>query len=271
MRFQTTALLLACAAPLTLTPFSAGAAQQADFRWEKQLAADKVVSLHNLSGRISVTPSTTGRVEIVGTRRGRGRTDDEVTIEIVEHDRGITACTMYKNLDMECHDGGFQIHSRGRRNSRDYDDNAYMDMEVRVPKGMRVTANSVSGDVRVSGMEGVVRAGSVSGDVRMEQLKATSVRASSVSGDVDVIIDNLTGDGMLNFSSVSGNVTVELPKGLDADVSMRSVSGSLDSDFPLTLNGRVSRSSINARIGKGGRELDVHTVSGDVRLRMGKQ
>jgi hypothetical protein len=262
MRF--TALLFVCAAPL--------AAQTADFRWEKQLAADKTIGLHNLNGRVTVTPSTTGKVEIVGIRRGRGSRAEDVTIEVVESDRGITACSMFKDVDMECYDGGFQIHRNNRRGYRDRDyDDAQIDMEVRVPKGMRVSVSNVSGDVRITGMEGTIKASSVSGDVRLEGLRATSVRAQSTSGDVQVSIDNLTGEGLLTFTSVSGNVTAELPKNLDADISMRSVSGSLDSDFPLTLNGRVSRSSISARIGKGGREMEVHTVSGDVRLRMGKQ
>jgi hypothetical protein len=261
VRLNITALALACAAPVL--------AQQADFRWEKQIAADKTVSLHNINGRITVTPSSTGKVEIVGTRHG-GRRADDITIEVVESDRGLIACSMFKNADMDCDEDGLHMHSRGWGRDRDWD-NGSIDMEVKVPKGMRVSANNVSGDVRIVAMEGVVRAGSVSGDVRMESLRASSVRASSVSGDVNVDVDNLTGDGMLSFSSVSGNVTAQLPKNLDADISMRSVSGSLDSDFPLTLNGRVSRSSINARIGKGGRELEVHTVSGDVRLRMAKQ
>lgn len=271
MRLDFKALALVCAAPLTFAPLRASAAQQPDFRWEKQLGADKTVSLHNLNGRITVTPSTTGKVEIVGTRHG-GRRADDVTIEVVESDRGITACSMFKTADMECDDDGMHLHNDnwGRRGrDRDWDD-ASIDMEVKVPKGMRVSASNVSGNVRVVGMEGIVRAGSVSGDVRMESLRASSVRASSVSGDVYVDVDNLTGDGLLSFSSVSGSVTAQLPNNLDADVSMRSVSGSLDSDFPLTLNGRVSRNSINARIGKGGRELEVHTVSGDVRLRMAK-
>jgi hypothetical protein len=268
MHLRTLALSLAFATPLA-------AQQQADFRWEKQLAADKTVSLHNLSGRITVTAASGNKVEIVGMRRGRGRYAEDVTLEVVESDRGITVCPLYKDADVdsECRDGSWDFRSNrgrdGRRRDRDWDD-VSIDMEVRVPKGMRVSANNVSGDVRMTGMEGVVKAGSVSGDVRLEGLRATSIRASSVSGDVQVYVDNLSGDGMLSFSSVSGSVTAELPKDLNADVSMRSVSGSLDSDFPLTLNGRVSRSSISARIGKGGRELEVHTVSGDVRLRMGK-
>lgn len=277
MRVPSVALVLA-ALPLTFAPLSAGAAQQTqtrqsdppDFKWEKQLSADKVVSLHNLNGDIVVLPSTSGKVEIIGMRHGRGRNADEVTIEVVESSRGITACSMFRYVDMDCDEDGFHMNRRRGYRDRDYND-AQIDMEVKLPKGMRLEVNAVSGDVSVTGAEGAVRASSVSGRVRMDKLRATSVRASSVSGDVDVIVDQLSGDGMLSFSSVSGDVTAELPKNLDADVSMRSVSGSLDSDFPLVLNGRVSRSSLNARIGKGGRELEVHTVSGNVRLRAARQ
>ena len=261
-------------APLTLllvvgaAGASSLAAQEPDFKWEKALAADKTVSLHNINGNITVAASTSGKVEIIGIRR-RGRDADDVTIEVVESDRGITACAINPRDDMDCDEDG--IHGSNRRRGRDRDwDNGRMDMEVRLPKGMRLHASSVSGDVRITGAEGNVRGGSVSGDVRLDAIRATTVRASSVSGDVTVVLASLVGDGDLTFSSVSGNVTVELPKDLSADVSMRSVSGSLDSDFPLTLNGRVSRSSVNARIGKGGRELEVHTVSGDVHLRTAK-
>ena len=258
------ALALACAV-------SAGAQQKPDFRWEKALAAGSSVSLHNLNGDITVTPSTSGKVEIVGIRHGRGRDVDDVTIEVVETSRGIVACSMFKGADMDCDERGFHVHNDRRRGWHDDDwDDAQIDMEVKLPKELLLDAHAVSGNVSVVGAEGDVRVGSVSGDVRMERLRATSVKASSVSGDVSVSVESLTGMGDLKFTSVSGNVTAELPKGLDADVTMRSVSGSLDSDFPLTLNGRMSRNRLEARIGKGGRELEVTTVSGNVRLRSTK-
>ncbi|HTE45361.1 MAG TPA: hypothetical protein VK636_08980, partial [Gemmatimonadaceae bacterium] len=64
--------------------------------------------------------------------------------------------------------------------------------------------------------------------------------------------------------------TLELPRQFDADVSMTTVSGSMDSDYPLTINGnqRMSRRNMDARIGAGGRRLDLATVSGDVKIRM---
>jgi DUF4097 and DUF4098 domain-containing protein YvlB len=242
------------------------AAQQPDFRWEKAIPEGSTVSVHNLSGNVSVTPSTSGKVEVTGVKHGNRRYFEDVTVEVVETARGLTICPMIRGTDMECNEDGFRVHGRRGWRDRDFDD-LEIDIDVKVPKSMVVSAHSVSGNVRVVGAEGSVRAGSVSGDVRMEQLRASSVRASSVSGDVTIGILALTGEGSLNFTSVSGDVIAELPKNIDADISMRSVSGELDSDFPLTLNGRMSRSGIEARIGRGGRELEIRTVSGDVRLR----
>lgn len=242
-----------------------------DFRWEKALPGASTVGLHNLNGNVSVTTSTSGKVEVVGIKRGSRRYFDEVTLEVVETSRGIMVCSMFRDADMECDESGLRTHRSRRNRHRDDDFNdVSIDIEVKVPKDMLVNAQSVSGNVTVVGAEGDVRASSVSGDVRMERLRARSVRASSVSGDVTIGVESLTGDGDLKFTSVSGDVTAELPKGIDADVTMRSVSGSLNSDFPLTINGRMNRHSVEARIGRGGRNLDVTTVSGDVRLRAAK-
>jgi DUF4097 and DUF4098 domain-containing protein YvlB len=71
----------------------------------------------------------------------------------------------------------------------------------------------------------------------------------------------------LRFSSVSGDLTVSLPRDLGADVEMSTVSGDLSSDLPMTLGGRFGRRRMEARIGGGGRRLELSTVSGSVRIR----
>lgn len=255
---STFALLL-----LASLPLAAQGTTQPDFRWEKALAAGSTVSLHNINGDVTVEPSTTGKVEIVGVRRGRGRAD--LTVEVVETSRGITACVVSRDVDMECGERGARV--RDRRGGHDWDDHGRMDVQVRLPATLSLDAHSVSGDVRVSGTGGTVTAGSVSGNVRLDALQATGVTASTVSGDVHVAITQLAGSGPLSFSSVSGDVTVELPRGINADLAMRSVSGTLDSEFPITIDGRMSRHRLDARIGEGGRELSLRTVSGDVQLR----
>ena len=247
---------------------SSGAAAQArsstrDFRWAKALPAGQWVRLHNVSGDVTVSAIDGDRVEVVGIRRGGGGyDDDDVRVEVHEGRDGVTICALWGE-ESWCDDRGSHIesHSDGRRHRGN------VDFEVRLPRRLKLSANSVSGDVEVNGAGDEVRARSVSGDVKLERLRSPAVTATSVSGDVDVGIDALTGAGDLRFTSVSGNVSLQLPRSLDADITLKTVSGELDSDFQLTLRGAMSRRSLNGRIGRGGRELYLTTVSGDVRLR----
>jgi hypothetical protein len=258
---------ISLAIALVAAPSLAAAQNRADFRWEKALDAGKVVRLQNVNGEVTVTPSTSGKVEIVGIKRGSSRYADDIAAEVHETADGIVVCVVWRDADDDCDERGY--HSHGDRDGNRWN-RASMDLEVKLPPTLEVSANSVSGNVSVVGAQGNVRANSVSGDVRLERIRASSVSAHTVSGEVTVAIESLTGNGDLSFKSVSGDVTLELPRNLDADLSMSSVSGQLDSDFQMTLGGRMSRHRIEAKIGRGGRELDVTTVSGDVRLRMAK-
>jgi DUF4097 and DUF4098 domain-containing protein YvlB len=236
----------------------------ADFRWDKAVAAGGDVAIHNINGDIKVTPSTTGRVSVTGIKSGSSRYFDQIKAQVQESSRGIVVCVIREDSD-SCDDDNVRSRHRGNRDWNDVS----MDLEVAVPANLRVSAGSVSGDITISGANGDVDANTVSGDVHMDGLRASSVRGNTVSGDIEVRVDAFTGRGDLSFHSVSGNVTLELPRDFGADLSMSTVSGDMNSDFPVTLgNGRMSHRRIEARIGGGGRRLDVNTVSGDLRLRM---
>ena len=252
---------------LLVAPSIGSAQNHGDFRWEKALAAGQVVRIQNVNGDITVTPSSSGRVEIVGVHRGSSRYADDITAEVHETSTGIIVCVVWKDSDDDCNEDGYRSHGHddGDRWNR-----GSMDLEVKLPRDLQVSAGSVSGNVSVVGAQGNVRASSVSGDVRLERLRATSLKATTVSGEVTASIEALDGNGPLTVTSVSGDVTLELPRNLDADLSMSSVSGHLDSEFQLTIGGRTSRRRLEAKIGRGGRDLDVKTVSGDVRLRTAK-
>lgn len=253
------------AVALIAAPAAVFAQGRTDFHYEKSLAAGSEVSIHNINGDIKVTPSTNGRVEVIGRKFGSDRDNDHVKAEVHESSRGIQICVVDDETDSYCDDDGVHMHSHGNRNW----DHGGMNLEVSVPANLTVSAGSVSGNVDVTGAHGDVDVRSVSGDVRLDHLHASSIRATSVSGDVDVSVDELTGRGDLSFRSVSGDVTLNVPKDFAADLSMSTVSGDINSDFPITLGGnnRMSRRRLEARIGGGGRRLDVSTVSGDLRIR----
>jgi len=264
-RFASTLLLAALATP-------ALAQNRGDFRWDKAVAAGSEVSIHNVSGDITVIPSSSGRVEVVGVKRGTGNLD-RIHAEVKETSRGLVICVISDDSYDTCDERGLRSDSRGRddrRGDREWN-NASMNLEVSVPVNVTVGANSVSGDISMTGATGDVRANTVSGDVKLDRLRASSVSANTVSGDVEVSIQEFTGRGDLTFHSVSGDITLDLPRQLDADLSMTTVSGGMNSDYALTVgNGRMDRRNFAARIGSGGRRLDFSTVSGDVKLRASK-
>jgi hypothetical protein len=253
--------LVAGAAPLTAQNVSQPGARE--FRWSGQPRGD-LLRASNISGDVSVTAVDGDRVEVVATRRGTG-TEPELRVEVKEHARGITICALYDE-DWYCDEDGPDNEGSGWRR-RNNDVRSHFDFEVRVPRRMRVIATSVSGDVAVRGTTTELKATSVSGDVQVEGIRATrALDATSVSGDVVARLDAVANGTDLNFRSVSGDVSVTMPKATGLDLSMSTVSGDLESDFPLQLQGRFNRRRIEARINNGGSDLHVSTVSGDVRL-----
>src|SRR5688500_208775 len=166
-----------------------------DFRWAKSLPAGQWVRVHNVSGDVKVTGTDGDRVEVVGIRRRGGYDDDDVRVDVHEGRDGVTICALWGE-ESWCDDRGSHIesHRDGRRHR------GHVDFEVRLPRRLKLSANSVSGDVEVTGAGDEVRARSVSGDVKLERLRSPAITATSVSGDVDAGIDALTGPGDLRFT-----------------------------------------------------------------------
>jgi len=280
----------ALAAAMTAAAAGSAAAQQ-DFHWSGRLAAGQTIEIRNIKGEIHAEPAGGGEVTVTARRTG-GRAD-RVRVEMVRRGNGVVICALYPTRDDDDDDGGRGWNHRdsdgdeprdacnsGRgMNVRDSD--AGVDFEVHVPAGVRLSARSVSGDVEANDLRGPVDAASVSGDVHVSS--SAEVRANSVSGDVYAALGRIPSNG-LSFHSVSGDVTLELPSGTDADFSARTLSGEIDSDFPLTIEGRGGRGDdddrggwprvrvrvghdMRARLCRGGPELSVTTVSGDITLR----
>lgn len=251
-RLTATAALVLAAAPL--------AAQRGDdFRWSGRLAAGQEVEIVAITGDIRAEPAGGSTLEVTGEMRGR-----RVPVRVVQHEGGVAFCVEYPDARV----GGSNGRCPSYNNVRDPD---AVNFTVRVPEGVRFIARTVQGDVEARDLRGPVRASTVSGgvDVRTSDV----AEASSVSGDLRVAMGRMPRDGSLRFSSVSGDVRLTLPADAGAQLSASTVSGDIDSDFPLTLSGR-GRSwpgrRIQATLGRGGPELRISTVSGDIQLERGR-
>ncbi|NIY11967.1 MAG: DUF4097 family beta strand repeat protein [Gemmatimonadetes bacterium] len=181
---------------------------------------------------------------------------------MVEHDGGVTICAVYPTprnarRPNECRAGGGQMNTN--RND------VQVDFRVRVPAGVAFSGHTVNGDIEAEGLGGNVLAGTVNGSVDVQT--AGFAEANTVNGDITCRVGtNRFRDGV-EFETVNGSITIEMPDGLDADFRASTVNGSIDSDFPILVTGKVSPRSVRGTIGQGGPELRLSTVNGSIRLR----
>jgi hypothetical protein len=261
-------------------PAAARPGTQEDFHWSGRIARGNQIEIRGLIGNVRAEAASGDQVEVVGRRVGDDA--DHVRVEVVETDEGVVICTIYPRSRR----GG---DDRERRSSRGDDacehghsgelevdaDEARIDFTVRVPAGVRFAARTVQGDIQAEGMRGPVDAASVAGNVRVST--TSTARAATVSGNVEATFGETDGDEM-EFASVSGNVIVRLADGVGAEVEAHTLSGSIQSDFDLRMGPEQEHNNddhgihiqigrqASGTIGRGGPELSLNTVSGNIRV-----
>src|SRR5438034_90349 len=111
--------------------------------------------------------------------------------------------------------------------------------------------------IEIKGVNGDVRASAGSGDVE----------ARTVNGEIVASLGRATWRDALEFRTVNGGITLDLPAGLSTEVRAKTVNGDIQTDFPLMVTGRLGPRSLRGTIGSGGRRLALETVNGSIRLR----
>jgi hypothetical protein len=271
-------VMTALGAAAALCATGARAQNPNPWSWHGAVAAGHTLEIRGVMGTIRAEPASGREVEVTARKHAEESDVDEVRIEVVQEGGDVTICAVYPGPRNTCEHGDSENHVRGHND-------VHVDFTVRVPTGVNFHGAAVSGDVSATGLTGSVDLTSVSGNVSGTALTGRA-DLNSVSGDVELETASGEASGRsvsgsvratvrgratapLRFNSVSGDLTIALPRDLGADVEMSTVSGDLSSDFPLTLGagGRMRRGRMEARLGEGGRRLTLSTVSGDIRLR----
>ena len=245
-------------------------AQTDTFEWSGRLGQGQVIEVRGIIGEIRAVLSSGDQVEVVARKRGERDDFHQIAIEVAEDGNRTIICAVYgdwKHGQGRCHPDFDDGDNREDRRHRNVDMDVEVDYEVRVPAGVDFDGSIVSGDIRATGLRSDVSVNTVDGEIYVE----TTGRAwaNSVAGDIELSMGD-PGSGDLDFNSVSGDITLWLPSDFAADIDFSSLSGDLDTDFEMTIQRRRGRwigSSIEGTIGGGGRELTLHTVSGDVEIR----
>src|ERR671931_118451 len=128
-----------------------------------------------------------------------------------------------------------------------HDNDVEVDFTVRVPAGGRFIANTVNGSIQIS--------------------TAGYAEAHTVNGSIVASLGRSNWSDAIEFSTVNGGITLDLPGSLSTEIRASTVNGDIETDFPLTVTGRFGPRHVRGTIGSGGRQLALTTVNGSIRLR----
>jgi DUF4097 and DUF4098 domain-containing protein YvlB len=136
-----------------------------------------------------------------------------------------------------------------------------------------VTVSKIKGDVRISALSGTtqisgpggrVDANTASGTVEV-QGATRDVKAHAASGRVDVQ-GNPSESSYWDLKTVSGVVQLGVPPNANFHLTAEAISGQIRTDVPIVIE-EQGKHSLRARMGNGGGRVEVHTVSGEIRVR----
>jgi DUF4097 and DUF4098 domain-containing protein YvlB len=243
-----------------------------------RLGANGSLDLGNIAGDITVTRGggSEATVEIVKTAHGRDVADAKDLLQLVQVD-------VTERMDRAEVKTRYPTGEEQRRNNR-RNVNVSVAYTVTAPAGTRVSIQSISGNIKVTDIKGDLTANTVSGDVRISGAGRVGA-AKSISGTIE--ISDTQVDGTLEASSVSGDVSlhrirarrvggssvsgnIKLEDVQSEGVSAHTTSGDVFFSGALARNGRYELKSFSGEVrltlsGNTGFEVDANSFSGDVR------
>lgn len=178
-------------------------------------------------------------------------------------------------------------------------------VEVTVPAGADLDAQTSDGAIELPAIEGNIRARTSDGSITLAGGRGTfqlsssdgrivargvdgalEARASDGSVTIDGRFDVLhlsTSDGRIeariepgsrmrtdwSITTSDGGLVLRLPDDLAADLDAHVGDGHIDLDFPVTMRGRMSRHDLRASLNGGGPLLTLRTTDGSIRIERG--
>ena len=143
--------------------------------------------------------------------------------------------------------------------------NVSVDFEIKVPRGMNVTAASVNGSLDVVGVSGEVKVSTTNGRISVEEMIGP-LEATTTNGSIRVDLAEIDDDEAVSLRTVNGSITLMLESDIGADVRVSTVNGKITTDFPLEIRGEWGPKRISGKIGGGGAQIRMETVNGNITI-----
>ena len=128
-----------------------------------------------------------------------------------------------------------------------------------------VSLSSVDGDVSADGVRGNLDIQAVDGDALLDGITSSSVRVSSVDGDIR-FNGAIAPNGSYAFKTHDGNISIRPVGALNATVTVSTWSGEFESATPVTISGSQEGKRFSFTVGTGSARIELEAFDGLIRL-----
>ena len=217
-----------------------------------QVASGSRFEVVNVNGQVQVEQATGSDVEVRAERIAKASTDDAAK-ELL----GKVEMAETKTAE------GVKLETKAPKNwGRGGVEVKYF---VKVPPGVKVSAQTTNGGIRLLSISNEVVASTVNGGVNGDGLTG-AVEATTTNGGIDLSLGAVA-EGGVKAETVNGGVIVSVPRDAKADVRASVVNGGLSvGDLPVTTVGEQSRRRLEGKLNGGGPRIVIGAVNGGVRL-----
>lgn len=237
---------------------------------ERQATYDKTFPLA-ASGEVTVG-NTNGSVEVSSWDR------NEVHVQAVKRVRAGTSARVDEALQrlevrVDASSDRVEIQTTGDRDSGGFLSwifgnhvEASVSYTISVPRGARVSVETVNGKVRIHGVAGAVDASTTNGSVELTEL-AGEANASTTNGSVRVELSRMPAEASMRLRTTNGGIRLTVPQDARLSIDASTVNGGIDiSGLEANLS-RHSRRHVEATVnGGGGSQVRLSTVNGGIRI-----
>jgi hypothetical protein len=241
---------------------------------------EKTVKIDNVFGSITVSGTATATVRLEAKKILRADGQDDLLK--AEHEVKLNMAEKDNRLDIYV-DGPFRCRD-GSLNWSDRDYIVVYDFKLEVPQQTNLILKTVNeGDILVTNVKGDFIIRNVNGHIEMEGISGP-VSCKTVNGRIRAVFQENPASACV-FDTVNGDLDVNFLPGLAADFQLKTFNGEIFSDFPVSYlpakpgvekreKGHYvyrSHSLQGVRVGKGGPEIRMETLNGDIVIAKGNK
>lgn len=246
-----------------------------------------VIRIHNSNGKTCIVGEERDDIEVKVCKSARAESSEAATHLLDDIRLVDTETSGVLSLEVEI--------------PRKWNRHGSVNLEIHVPRKLRVEVTASNGKVNVAGVRSSVKARSSNGSVTVSDVVGDvdimtsnakvecsetcgrlvarssngkveldghrgSIDASTSNGLISASVDEVTREGVVLATS-NGRIVLDLPEKVDADVDLQVDNGIIRNDRDLGEGSRETNGRVRGILGRGGAPIRLRTSNGSIALR----